>query len=181
MKAMRLVVNGARIKELRTGGMVELPQKTLSGQCGISERQLRRVENKNLATTLPVLERLAKALGVAVEDISFGLRGPQLVSGEKTPALAAAAVDEPETMHFPRYTKASLAPVAGAQALYELAKGSMEIVPHLLVDAAPAQMEMVEECLEILKVISDQQWCCGCPVASDAHDGADSSERDELM
>jgi hypothetical protein len=134
------------------------------------------MENKNVATKLPVLERIAKALGVAVEDISFGSRGPQLVSGEKTPALAAAAVEEPETMHFPRHTTASLVPVAGAQALYELAKESMEIVPHVLVDAAPAQMEMIEECLGILKIISQQEWSCGYPVASDAHDDADFPE-----
>jgi transcriptional regulator with XRE-family HTH domain len=173
---MRLVADGARIKELRTGGVAELPQKTLAGQFGISERQLRRVENQNLEIPLPVLERIAKALGVAVEDVSFGLRGPQLVSGEKTPALAASAVEEPETMHLPRHTTASLAPVAGAQALYELAKHSMEIVPHVLVDVAPAQMEMIEECLEILKVISEQEWSCGYPVASDAHDDADFPE-----
>jgi len=173
---IRLAVNGARIKELRAGGTAELPQKTLAGQCGISERQLRRMENENLGTKLPVLKRLAKALGVAVEDISFGWRGPELVLGEKTPALAASAVEEPEPIHLPRHTTASLAPVIGAQALYELAKHSMEIVPHVLVDVAPAQMGMIEECLEILKVISDQEWSCGYPVASDAHDDADFPE-----
>jgi hypothetical protein len=37
-------------------------------------------------------------------------------------------------------------------------------------------MDMIEECLEILKVISDQEWSCGRPVASDAHDSADFPE-----
>jgi transcriptional regulator with XRE-family HTH domain len=113
---MRLVANGARIKELRMGAVSELPQKTLAGQCGISERQLRRIENKNLATTLPVLERLGTALGVAVEDISFGLHGPQLISGQNTPSPAISSMDKPETIHCPRHTTISLAPVAGAQA-----------------------------------------------------------------
>jgi hypothetical protein len=44
------------------------------------------------------------------------------------------------------------------------------------VDAGPAEMEMIEECLEILKVISDQAWFRGRPVASDAHDDADFPE-----
>jgi hypothetical protein len=52
----------------------------------------------------------------------------------------------------------------------------MEIVPHVLVDAAPAQMGMIEECLEILKVISDHQWSCGGPAAADAHDCANFPE-----
>jgi hypothetical protein len=89
---MRLVANGPRIKELRTGARTELPQKMLAGQCGISERQLRRMENENVATKLPVLERLAKELSVAVDDISFGLRGPQRVSDEKVSALAAPPI-----------------------------------------------------------------------------------------
>jgi transcriptional regulator with XRE-family HTH domain len=76
---MRLAANGRRIKELRTGGTAELPQKTLAATCGISERQLRRMENENALTGLPVLERVARELGVGVSDISFGLRGPQLV------------------------------------------------------------------------------------------------------
>jgi transcriptional regulator with XRE-family HTH domain len=168
---MRLMANGARIKELRTGGTAELPQKTLAGLCGISERQLRRMENKNVAAKLPVFERLASALGVAVGDISIGLRGPQLISGEKKPAP-----ETPEIMHLPRHTTASLPPVVSAQSLYELAKSSMEVVPHVLVDAGPAEMEMIEECLEILKVISDQAWFRGRPVASDAHDDADFPE-----
>ena len=168
---MKLTVNGARIKELRTGGTAELPQKTLAGQCGISERQLRRFENKNATAKLPVLERLARALGVAVDDISFGLRGPQLISGEKKPAPQT-----PEIMHLPRHDTALLPPVVSAQSLYELAKSSMEVVPHVLVDAGPAEMEMIEECLEILKVISDQAWFRGRPVASDAHDDADFPE-----
>jgi transcriptional regulator with XRE-family HTH domain len=168
---MKLVADGARIKELRTGGVAELPQKTLAGQCGISERQLRRMENQNVAAKLPVLERLASALGVAVDDISFGRRGPQLISGEKKPAP-----ETPEIIHLPRHTTASLPPVVSAQSLYELAKSSMEVVPHVLVDAGPAEMEMIEECLEILKVISDQAWFLGRPVASDAHDDADFPE-----
>src|ERR1700756_3783609 len=129
------------------------------------------MENKNVAVKLPVLERLASALGVAVDDISYGLRGPQLISGEKKPAP-----ETPEIIHLPRHTTESLPPVVSAQSLYELAKSSMEVVPHVLVDAGPAEMEMIEECLEILKVISHQAWFRGHPVASDAHDDADFPE-----
>lgn len=177
---MRLAANGRRIKELRTGGTAELPQKTLAARCGISERQLRRMENENALTKLPVLERVARELGVGVSDISFGFRGPQLVSGEEPPALAAAVGGEPETMHLPRHTTASLPPVVSSRELYELAQASMEILPHVLVDAGPAEMEIIEESLEILKVISDQEWSCGRPIASDAHDAADFPETSRL-
>jgi transcriptional regulator with XRE-family HTH domain len=168
--AMKLMANGARIKELRLGGIAELPQKTLAAQCGISERQLRRIENKNAATRLPILKQIAKVLAVTVDDISVGFRGPQLVF----PTIAAK--DEPETLHIPRQTTAWLAPVASAQNLYELAKSSMEIVPHVLVDARPVQMEMIEECLEILKVISEREWPGNRLVTSDSHDDADFPE-----
>jgi hypothetical protein len=82
---------------------------------------------------------------------------------KETPPLAAAEAVEPETIHILRHRTISLAPITGAQALYELARSSMEIVPHVLVDAAAAQMGMIEECLEILKAISDRAWSCGRP------------------
>jgi hypothetical protein len=52
----------------------------------------------------------------------------------------------------------------------------MEIVPHVLVDSAPAQMAMIEECLGILKAVSNRAWSCGRPVAPDTHDAADFPE-----
>lgn len=172
---MKLRANGSRIRELRTDGLSELPQKTLAAQCGISERQLRRLERENLSAPLPVLQTIAKVLGVTVKDIAFAVPGPRLVSGNTSP-VATARTDQPEFVHIPRHTTTSLTPIAGAQALYEMAKSSMEIVPHVLVDAAPAQMGMIEECLEILKAISEGAWSCGRPVAPDAHDEVDFPE-----
>jgi transcriptional regulator with XRE-family HTH domain len=150
------------------GGSLELPQKKLADQCRISERQLRRIENGKMPVPLPTLVRIASSLEVSVDEIAFGASGPMLVPSSSDPAPPLP----PELIHIPRHTTVSLAPVIGAQALYELAEGSMELVPHVLVEAAPAQMAMIEECLSLLKAVSERKWSCGLPVASDEHDDA---------
>jgi transcriptional regulator with XRE-family HTH domain len=177
---MKLTPNGQKIKGLRTGQKIELPRKTLAAQCGISERQLQRIENENLVVGFPTLNRLADKLGVAIEDIvssAHGATAPSAVDLSTSPARKTErASSEPETIQIPRHTTTGLAPVASAQALYELAEWSMEIKPHMLADAAPAQMTMIEECLSLLKVVSKQRWSCGKPVPPDAHDGTDFPE-----
>jgi len=190
---MKTTPNGQRIKELRTSQKEELPQMKFAYQCGISERTLRRIETENRVVGYPTLIRIAEKLGVAIEQVALSVSGPKLVAGGKvlSSATTGAAINlaispdqktepqasvEPETIHIPRHTTAGLASVASAQALYELAEGSMQIKPHMLVDAAPAQMGMVEECLGLLKAVSQRQWSCGEPVAPDAHDGADFPE-----
>jgi transcriptional regulator with XRE-family HTH domain len=180
---MKLMANGARIKELRISALADLPQKTVADQCGISERQLRRVENQNLTIARPTLERLAKVLGVDLGEIAFGVAGPKLVSDSANTRSAPQADINPEFVHLPRHTTTSLVPVSGAQGLYDLAEMSREIIPHVLVDVPPIQIAMIEECLEILKTISERKWSYGCPVTPDSHDLAtfpDMSRRRRL-
>jgi DNA-binding XRE family transcriptional regulator len=177
---MRLTPNGARIKELRTRCATELPQKKLADLCNISERQLRRIENENVEVISPTAERIAKALKVTVEDIVFSAGWPKLVQEVKEPPSSIIETVCPETISIPRYTTAGLAPVSGAQELYGLAEGNMEIVPHVLVDCPPAQMAMIEECLSLLKGISLRRWSGGKAIAPDVHDGADFPETSRL-
>ncbi len=190
---MKLTANGQKIKELRLGQKTDLPRKTFAKKCDISERQLQRIENANLSVGYPTLKGIAEQLGVPIEEIVLSVCGPKLVPsarvaspssmphadnlatapGRKTKSLASV---EPEMIHIPRHTRVGLAPVASAQVLYELAESSMEIKPHMLVDTAPEQMEMVEECLGLLKAVSQRQWSCGTSIAPDAHDETDFPE-----
>ena len=81
-----------------------------------------------------------------------------------------------ETTASPRYTTTTLSPVPSAQALYEMAVRNMAIIPHVLVDAPSKEMEMIKECLALLKTVSDRQWSRGTLVPADSHDDADFPE-----
>jgi len=170
----KFTANGARIKELRTGSLVPLPQKVFSENCGISERQLRRIENNNQSIELSLLQRIATVLKVGVGEITYGAQRPTLVihKGAIAPPPRLQQTRDPETIVIPRHTTAHLRPILTAQALYESARDTMEIVPHLLVDMTAAQMAMIHECLALLKAVSDRQWSHGEPLQADAHDSA---------
>ncbi len=173
----KLISNGRRIKELRTNSSSELPQKELAPLCGISERTLRRMENENLRVSILILKRLANVLKVRLDEIAFGTCGSTLVTQINVEAaLSKGKESEPETTVIPRHTTASLRPVYTAQALYELAEGSMKVIPHVLIDAPATQLAMIKECLALLKAVSDRRWSCGAPVTADAHDDADFPE-----
>jgi transcriptional regulator with XRE-family HTH domain len=173
----KFIANGARIKELRANSMTPLPQKLFAERCRISERQLRRIENDNQRIELSQLQRIATELRVGIEEIAFGTQGPVLVTPQgKAEASSVTARPEPETTIIPRHTTTHLRPVATAQALYELARDSMEVIPLVLVDAPAAQMAMIKECLALLKAVSDHRWSCGAPVPGDVHDSADFPE-----
>lgn len=86
------------------------------------------------------------------------LSGPKLAR-EKTRSEAAANTHDPELIHFPRHTTTSLAPVVGAQSLYERSrKLTWKVIPHVLTNPPPMQMEMVEEFVEILKTVSERKY-----------------------
>ena len=166
----RMRVNGQRVKQLRTGGPAEVPQKALAPRCGMSERKLRRVENENLPITLAEAKAVARALNVGVEEILFSTPFAIVPSRE---AAADLVETGPGSVLYPRHTTIRLSPVAGAGALHDMAEAAMQIVPHVMVDAAPAQMAAIEECLSLLKAVSRRKWSCGDPVPRDAHDGVD--------
>lgn len=168
--AMKVAVNGARIKTLRAEAADELPQKKLAALCGISERQLRRIENGNLAVSKSVLRQLAAHLKVEMPEIAFGLDGSQLAPSQKNSQTALTKEEDSAEIHIPRHTTTFLGPVPGAHALYDMAANCQQIVPHVLVDAAPAQMEMIEECLDLLNAISRRKWSAGEPIPPDAYD-----------
>lgn len=173
----RATANGARIKELRLNSLTELPQKRFAERCQISERHLRRIENENPSVPMPVLQRIAQGLGVGVDDIAYGMQGPELVrKQDNADAPLVAAPARPETIFIPRYRTTSLSPIANAQALYELAENSMAVIPHVLVDAPSSEMVMIKECLSLLKAVSDRRWSLGSPPPTDAHDDADFPE-----
>ncbi len=175
----KVTPNGTRIKELRTNSLVERPQKQFAKQCGISERHLRRIENENWVTPVPVLQRIAKELAIGLQEIAFGTHGPMLVTQTKGVATSLdAATPEPGITVIPRYGTASLPAVSTAQMLYELAESSQGVIPHVLVDAPPAQLAMIKECLTLLKAVSDRQWLrsCGALMAADVHDSDDFPE-----
>jgi len=171
----KAIANGTRIKQLRNDSLYELPQKTFAARCRVSERHLRRIENENQLVPMPLLHRIAKELTVSVEEIAFSTRGPRLVGNDERSVAPTSAVTS-ESEIIPRHTTIGLLPISTAQSLYELAEGSMEIIPHILVDVPSLIMAMIKECLSLLKATSDRRWSCGAPVKPDVYDDSDFPE-----
>src|SRR5262245_61435157 len=82
MKTYR--VDGSHIKRLRELLRSGSTQKEAAFAVGISERQLRKIENSSAIVKRDVLERLARYLGVEVKDIAYAIDGPRLVPSRTT-------------------------------------------------------------------------------------------------
>lgn len=75
----KVIPQGAVIKRLREQLERGSTQKELAFSVGISDRQLRLIENANAAITVQTLDRLAKTLGVHRNQIAFAIDSPKLV------------------------------------------------------------------------------------------------------
>jgi len=173
----KFTTNGSEIKRRRNDNLNDMPQKLLAQKCGISEKTVQRIENANYPISLTLLHKMGTALGAKIDEIAYGVGRPTLVGKQDRTSVHShtpGPASLPETTVIPRHTTSRLDPVLTAQALYELAQGSQEIIPHVLIDVPATQMAIIYECLTLLKAVSDRQWFLDdAPVAADAHDTAE--------
>jgi DNA-binding XRE family transcriptional regulator len=172
----KITPNGKRIKELRTNHAIEFPQLRFAHSCNISERTLRRIENENLAVPAPLLLKIAKTLRTFIEDITLNLSDSKAtLQPDESTMLTSTTPNKEKVIFITRYTNIILGPIS-TQRLCELAEICPDIIPHILVDAPPAQMAMIKEYLELLKAISDRKGSFDEAAIADVHDDADFPE-----
>jgi transcriptional regulator with XRE-family HTH domain len=145
--AMMLIPDGDRIRNLRTSRATEYRQKTIAAKAGLSERQLRRMENENKMTKAEDLRRLATALDTTLDDIAFAPDAyPRLVAKNgQAVALSPKTEEPPDFIEIPRHGTTSLRPTGGVQDLCDEAGRAQEIIPHILVETDPERFALIEE------------------------------------
>lgn len=95
--------NGEAIKHLRSELDRLSTQKEMANEIGVSIRMLRMIENENAPITTPVVERLAKALGVHRERILFSTGAPTLIlTADNSPNIASSIFDDEDKL-IPRH------------------------------------------------------------------------------
>ena len=143
-------VNGSHIKRLRGQLRSGATQTEAAFAVGISERQLRNIENKNAIIKRDVLVRLARYLGVEVKDIAYAIDGPRLVpSGNAADALAIAFLPASDYLQ-PRYDTEYASVIMNADELFEHASSSRTVVCTIETRLTSELSSYVNELMELL-------------------------------
>ncbi len=95
--------NGEAIKQLRSELVHLSTQKEMANEVGVSIRMLRMIENQNVPITTPIVERLAKALGVHREQILFSTGAPKLIPEVESSSSIVSSILEDEDKLIPRH------------------------------------------------------------------------------
>lgn len=70
---------GANIKKARIAA--KMTQKQLAKACGIADSAIRKYESESVTPKLPMLKKIANALGVFISDLTGDSGGPAFESG----------------------------------------------------------------------------------------------------
>jgi transcriptional regulator with XRE-family HTH domain len=150
----RYIVDGAKAKALRQNLERLATQKELAYAAGLSERQLRKIENGNISVRADDCRRLAEALGVDVAAIVFSTDGPRLVA----PATAAP-LDWPRgPTLIPRFDTDIATFTQDENKLFEMAGSNSEIVAEYAVKLDAETSTYAEELLALLEQVSANRW-----------------------
>ena len=126
MKTYR--ANGNHIKRLRELLRSGATQKELAFAVGISERQLRNIENNSAIIKRDVLDRLARHLGVEVKDIAYAVDGPRLVRSPSIDYEVSSILFPTGDYLRPRYDTEYASATMDAEELFKHASGSRTVV-----------------------------------------------------
>ena len=126
MKTYR--VNGSHIKRLRELLRSGATQKELAFAVGVSERQLRNIENNSVIVRRDVLHRLARHLGVEVKEIAYAVDGPCLVPSPSLDYEVSSILFPTGDYLRPRYDMEYASATMDADELVKHASGSRTVV-----------------------------------------------------
>ena len=155
MKTYR--VNGSEVKRLRELLTSEATQKEIAFAVGISERQLRNIENKNAITKRDTLDRLARRLNVEPNAIAYAVDGPRLVRTRSNNVSAASSTLSAGDYLQPRYDSEAASATIDADALYELASSSHTVVCTIETKLTAELSGYANEIMELLGGLSWSQ------------------------
>ena len=91
---LKLEVDGAEVKRLRSSRERSATQKEFAHEVGISERRLREIDNAKGLIAVDVVDRLARALSVP---------RTQLCASTQAPASAPPSKSPEKDRFFPRF------------------------------------------------------------------------------
>jgi transcriptional regulator with XRE-family HTH domain len=151
MKTYR--VNGSHIKRLRERLGSGATQKELAFAVGISERQLRNIENSNPIIKRNVLERLACHLSVEVKDIAYAIDGPRLVPSGSVANVATTLLPVGDYLR-PRYDIEYASATMDADELFKHASSSHTVVCTIETKLTSERSSYVNEIMELLAGVS---------------------------
>lgn len=166
MKTYR--VNGSPIKRLRELLGSGATQKEAAFAVGISERQLRKIENNSAIVKRDVLERLARYLGVEVKDIAYAIDGPRLVpSGTAAEAISTILFPVGDYLQ-PRYDTEYASATMDAHELFKHANGSQKVVCTIETKLTAELSSYANELMELLCGLSYSQRSILSKIPEDA-------------
>lgn len=160
--------NGSHIKRLRELLRSGSTQKEAAFAVGISERQLRKIENNSAIIRRDVLERLARYLGVEVKDIAYAVDGPRLVpSGSTVEAISTILFPVGDYLQ-PRYDTEYASATMDADELFKHANSSRNVVCTIETKLTSELSSYANEIMELLCGLSYSQRSILDTVSEDA-------------
>lgn len=157
--------NGGQIKAYRQARERAATQKEFAHEIGVSERKLRQIENGNAEITVPILDRIAKALRVRREAIAFAIDGPRAVPTLRNEAdNPTGSSTKPETVIVPRFDTAVASFVRDEGELFKGASSSHTVVSQILAKLNAQTEGYADELLELLQSLSWEKRDCLVPI-----------------
>lgn len=152
----KIIPSGAVIKQLREHLERGATQKELSHIVGVSERQLRSIENNNTPIGMSTLDRLAKALGVHRDRIAYSIDAPKLVPAADS-SLTSLMADLANEQLIPRHDYDIASATTDESALFASAARCSDLVTHVEVQFTEETGAYAEELVELLSSLTWSQ------------------------
>jgi transcriptional regulator with XRE-family HTH domain len=142
------------LRELLRSGST---QKEAAFAVGISERQLRKIENNSAIVKRDVLERLARYLGVEVKDIAYAIDGPRLVPSRNTEEAVPTVLFPVGDYLQPRYDTEYASATMDADELFKHANSSQMVVCTIETKLTAELSSYANELMDLLCGLSYSQ------------------------
>lgn len=152
----KITPNGPVIKKLREHLERGATQKELAHTIGVSERQLRSIENCNAPISVATLDRLAKALGAHRDQIAYAIYAPKLVPSPGADLLAIVQELAEEKL-VPRNDSDLAYATMDEATLYTSASRSHDLATHIEVQFTEETGAYAEELIELLSSLTWSQ------------------------
>lgn len=179
MKTYR--VNGNQVKRLRELLTSESTQKEFAFAVGVSERQLRNIENNNTIIKRDVLDRLARRLNVKPNDIAYAVDGPRLVQAAGSHPSAVSCPLPAGDYLQPRYDTEFASATMDADKLYERASSSHTVVCTIETKLTAELSGYANEIMDLLGGLSWSQRSVLVEIPKDIEQGIKRRVRELLV
>lgn len=151
----KIIPHGQAIKELRMQLERLSTQKELANEVAVSVRMLRKIENEDAPIAVPLLDRIAKVLGVHREAIALTLPSSTTEDGARTKNGPLAKLDEEKLI--PRHDWEYAEATSDEGVLYEEASGAHDLSCVIEVPLNDETGAYVQELVDTLTALTWSQ------------------------